>query len=535
MIGDVLNALTNVGSSPRSSGDGFSARCPAHDDTRPSLSISEGHDGATLIYCHAGCSLDQILEALSLEKSVLQGDAKQERSDPDRWTPYGEAIDTYDYTNEDGDLLFQVVRCAGKKFLQRRPDATTKSGWVWKLDDVRRVLYRLPQVLDAVANGEPIYLAEGERDVHTLIGAGVTATCNPGGAGKWRKEYTTILREADVVIVVDKDAVGQKHARDVANTIRETVHSVVRVEAFVGKDATDHFVAGYGINDFVPIDDEQEQLPDLAPDLDEFLRGSLEYSWLVPGLLEHGDRLMITGGEGSGKSELLRSIAICVSAGIHPFTFKVIEPKRVLFLDAENSERHSRRKLGPLRDLAMKSGRPVAEGMMRILMRPSGLDLTEANEAAWLRERVIAHKPDLLILGPLYRLHAKNPNDELAARATVRAIDEARTAVDCAVIIEAHAGHGDPTQSERNMRPTGSSLWLRWPEFGYGLVRDKNDLTGESMWFRGWRGPRDEREWPYRLERGGVGDWPWKGIMHPGFRSASLHPQNIGTSYQEAF
>jgi hypothetical protein len=92
---------------------------------------------------------------------------------------------TYDYTDERGVLLFQVVRYPNHKFLQRRPDGN--GGWTWKLGNTRRVLYRLPELIAAkrAGNGHRprLYLCEGEKDVDRLRNDwAVTATTNPGGA-----------------------------------------------------------------------------------------------------------------------------------------------------------------------------------------------------------------------------------------------------------------------------------------------------------------------------------------------------------------
>lgn len=513
MLGDILNALTDHECSPKRSNGGYSARCPAHNDSNPSLSVNEGDKGGVVITCFAGCELDQILASLDLTREAVRPPLI-DLSSSDRWTPGGPALDVYPYTDERGELLFQVVRCADKRFYQRRPDSQAKSGWVWKLGDIRRPLFRLPRVLKAVEAGETIFVAEGERDVIALERAGVTATCNPGGAGKgkWLPEHTKTLSEADVVIIADRDDAGRRHARAVDEALQGVARSVLRAEAIEGKDAYDHLSAGKTIDEFVVVS-EVEEVVDLAPDLDEFLDVEDVYRWLVPGLLEYGDRLMISGWEGRGKSQELQQWAVCVAAGLDPFDFHAIIPRRVLYVDLENSPRHVRRKLRPLRDLAAHMKRSVAPGMMRLLMRPAGIDLTEYEDATWLYERVIAHKPELLIMGPLYRLHAKNPNDELAARKTVQAIDDARTAIDCAVILEAHAGHGE-WGNERGIRPVGSSLWLRWPEFGYGLVPNANGEPDEFVDFRKWRGPRDEREWPDELRRGG--SWPWTGVWHNG-------------------
>ena len=116
-------------------------------------------------------------------------------------------VATYDYTNEAGELLFQVVRYSPKGFRQRRPDG--KGGWIWSLGETSRVLYRLPEVVEAVALERTIFVAEGEKTVDALVGLGVPATCSAGGAGKWRDDYSQYLADANVVILPDKDEPGE--------------------------------------------------------------------------------------------------------------------------------------------------------------------------------------------------------------------------------------------------------------------------------------------------------------------------------------
>jgi 5S rRNA maturation endonuclease (ribonuclease M5) len=131
-------------------------------------------------------------------------------------------IATYDYVDESGALLFQVVRLAPKDFRQRRPNG--KDGWTWSLGKTRRVLYRLPDVRDAVADDRLVVIVEGEKDADNLSKLGVTATCNVGGANKWRAEYTESLRDTDVVIIGDNDDAGRAHVAHVASSL----HGIAR-------------------------------------------------------------------------------------------------------------------------------------------------------------------------------------------------------------------------------------------------------------------------------------------------------------------
>lgn len=505
----VLPLLDNV----KKSGAGFMARCPAHEDGTASLSVGPGRDHPVLLHCHAGCQPDDILAALGLTWADLST-PHDKPAEQGEWTPAGPAVAVYDYTDEQGKLLFQVLRTAKKDFRQRVPDPTAKTGWTWKLGEVRRVLYRLPAIIDAVREGREIFVCEGEKDVHALVAKGHAATCNSGGAGKWRAEYGEHLREAIVTVVADKDAPGQAHARQVVAALAGVAAKLRVVEAAAGKDAADHIAAGKTIDQFETVwTSDEDDRPILAPDLWEFLAtDDPPYDWIVPDLLERGDRFMLTGLEGLGKSMLLRQIAVCIAAGLHPFTLQTIKPHRVLLIDCENSERQSRRRFRPLAAASVKAHRRVPEGNLRIIHRSAGIDLTRDDDAAWLHERVTAHQPDVLIIGPFYRLHRANINDELPARKTVAVLDQARTSVDCALIIEAHSGHGDPTAKQRSVRPAGSSLQLRWPEFGLGLrpPQDYEAKPGERVKevdLVPWRGGRDDRSWPTRLVHGD--EWPW--------------------------
>lgn len=495
--------------------DGYSARCPAHEDSNPSLSVKQGHDQPVVLYCHAGCDRDAILTELGLTWADISSPREDRRSSDDEWTPSGPASDVYDYRGADGELIFQVLRVpqpGGKKtFFQRVPDLTAKSGWRWKIGDTQRVIYRLPEVLAAIAEGREVWVAEGEKDVHTLARHGATATCNPGGAGKWRPEYSVLFADATVRIVSDKDKPGQAHARQVADSLADFVTSVTIVEPAIGKDVTDHLDGGKGLDELLMTwTSNPSPVVDLAPDLHRFL-GVVDppREWVVPGLLERGDRLIWTGYEGTGKTVALRMIAVAAAAGVHPFNNERFTPQRVLYVDCENSERQGRRHFRGLEQIARKKGRPVPDDTMFLLHRPAGIDLSRAEDTAWLLERVTAHRPDLLVCGPFYRLHAADSEEEGAARKVVAALDAARVHADCALIVEHHAPHGG-NGSARSIRPFGSSLLMRWPEMGMGIVPAVDEQPCRRVNVKAWRGNRDERHWPRHLMWGAPEvDWPW--------------------------
>ena len=258
-VSDVLERLDAVKSTGQ---DSWTARCPAHDDHTPSLSVSDGTLGV-VFHCHAGCEPETVVQALGLEFRDLFRESGNS---------FPEIVATYPYVDEDSDLLFHVVRQVGKKFFRRRPDGN--GGWIWKLGDTRRVLYRLPQLIEAVAFEKLIHIVEGEKDVHEVEEAGGVATTLAGGAiakpPRWLSAGLEPLRGARVRIVADRDEPGLSHARLIAAVLEGVAEQVEIVQARVGKDATDHLAAGLGLDDFEPVTEEKEQDADAGVTVEDF-------------------------------------------------------------------------------------------------------------------------------------------------------------------------------------------------------------------------------------------------------------------------
>lgn len=245
------------------------ARCPAHHDGTASLSVKKGEDGRVLLHCFARCSYEAIIAAMRIPAMAPRTPTSPRLSTLSRITA------TYDYRDEDGSMLYQVVRMSPKGFRQRRPDPISPGTWIWSLGDVRRVLYRLPEVTEAVARGKTIYVVEGEKDADALVALGVCATTNSGGADKWRPEYAATFRGADVVIVPDNDVPGRAHGSHVRRVLR-AVGCRVRVLALTGVpekgDVSDFLAAGGTVEELARLADET------APDLSEGVPEALDAS-----------------------------------------------------------------------------------------------------------------------------------------------------------------------------------------------------------------------------------------------------------------
>jgi hypothetical protein len=214
-------ALAAHGCDPKRRGDHIDALCPTHDDVNPSLDVDPGRDGRALVTCRTGCQLDDILATLELSWGDLFDVDPSRNGKP-------EITAEYPYTDEQGNLLFQVVRYSSKSFRQRRPDGA--GGWTWKLGNVRRVPYRLPELLAGVAADRWVLVAEGERDVDRLVREGFLATTNAGGAGKFLAEFATYFAGAKVAILRDNDGPGRAHARQVAASLVGSAEMVKVIE-----------------------------------------------------------------------------------------------------------------------------------------------------------------------------------------------------------------------------------------------------------------------------------------------------------------
>lgn len=420
----------------------WTARCPAHDDKKSSLSISQAAD-RVLMKCHAGCSVEAIVAKLGLKLSNLFTESGGNG---------GREAATYEYSDETGTLLFQVVRYAPKAFRQRRPDGA--GGWTWKLNGVRRVLYRLPRVAAAVMADRRVFVTEGERDVHSVEAAGQTATCNPGGAGKWRPEYSEALRGARVVVVADRDEPGYAHARSVARALDGIAKRVTLMQPAVGKDVTDHLGAGKTLAELVPLALDQPVVaapPKPAADgfqlvhLSELLaEPDEEVAWLVDGVLVEGGLSIIVGKPKSGKSTLARSLAVAVARGEPWLGRAVCHRGPVFYLALDRDPRAA------IRQHFRQLGATVRDDIYLFHGRPPG-DLVAALVAAAAK-----HKPRLIIVDTLGRFsRGADMNDYTSMTAALDPLLHLSRDTGAHLAIIHHAPKGDRTAAED--APLGST------------------------------------------------------------------------------
>lgn len=276
-IRELLGLLRNV-KGPTGKGE-YVCQCPAHDDRHASLWVNEGDKGI-ILKCQAGCTKEQILRALGLDVYDLLDDATRAEWDKKAarkgveprklydggLTPrtgnkqttakekqplkirevktfdsyeaaygrLGKLVCCYKYTDIHGKVLFEVARIKtkdGKTFRQHRPVDPMKGFFPIVCSvpvEIRgHAIYRLPEVATAISAGQTVYVVEGEKDADTLASFGYCGTTSPMGADHWERGHSEHLRGADVVIIPDADASGEKYCQaiidsavDVARTVR---------------------------------------------------------------------------------------------------------------------------------------------------------------------------------------------------------------------------------------------------------------------------------------------------------------------------
>jgi hypothetical protein len=451
-VGELLDRLDRV----KRAGDGWQARCPAHEDRTPSLSIREGDDGRVLLKCHAGCSVEAIVDALGISISDLFAEHEaRASSDDDRWTPHGPAIAIYRYTKS-GRLLFEVCRTADKQFPQRRPDPTSKTGWRWNLDDVDRVLYHHDEVVAAVAERrDAIWLPEGEKHADLLRARGRVATTNPMGCKSWKDEYAeTLDGAARVFVLADDDAPGRKWADKVARSLHGRVGEVRVVKLWPdgesGRDVIDFYAAAatpeeadrelVAIVESTPayapapsgaasaVPDEQHSglrtvvVDDFAA-VDEAGADSILGERDAPVIPEGGDA-MIYGDGGVGKTTLSIDFAFHLAAGDDWLGIPVPTSRRVLILENESPRPHFRRKLA--RKAQAWSGSPI-DDRLRVYEHPWGrFDFTNEQSRQLLADEIALHEIDVVIVGPTTSVGFDKPGTIAETREFAALVDDVR-------------------------------------------------------------------------------------------------------------
>jgi hypothetical protein len=337
------------------SGNGWIARCPAHDDRNPSLSISEGDDGRALVHCHAGCKPGAIVEAVGMKLADLMPEAparpgamnngratpKAQTKPPKAFPTATEAVaelerqhgpraDWWTYRDAGGEPVGVMVRWDTANGKDIRPVSKTDGGWIIGGMSEPRPLYRLPDLLSR--RNEAVYVCEGEKAADAAAGLGLLATTSPHGSKSAGKTDWTPLAGRDVVILPDHDEAGARYADDVAGILAKlTRAATVRIVNLA--DAWPDMPEGGDMADVVEAGEEPEstkaKLKELVdkpkPEAQPLQAGPVltcladveprDVAWLWAGRVPLGRITLLVGQPGVGKSYLTCDMASRITTG----------------------------------------------------------------------------------------------------------------------------------------------------------------------------------------------------------------------------
>ncbi len=459
-------------------GNGWKGHCPAHNDKSPSLSISQGADTRILLNCHIKCSLDSICAALNIQKSDLFPPKPIQAQGKPRYA-FEKA---YDYKDERGTLLFQSVRKRlidpakwpdehRKKFSQKAPDG--KGNWVWSLAGIRRVLYHLPELL-ASDPAETVWIVEGEKDVDRLRSIGLTATCNPMGAGKWLDEYSDVLIGRNCVVIEDNDPQsthpdgslmfhpdgrpifpGQDHAQDVCQSLfgkASRLRKLPLPNVPLKGDVSDWLDAGGTKDQLIQLADalpewaplgnqtKQQSKAQAQPKIQEVCMADIQIKpvdWLWENRIPRATLTIVEGIEGEGKSTMLCAIASAVTKGQGLSDMPLAASENVLWLSAED-------------DLArILKPRLIATGadVTRVFAVAEAFTFDDKG-VELVREMVERRQPVMVVIDPIFAYTKGDPSKGADARITTNQLKQIAEEFNCAIILVRHVGKskgfGDP-------------------------------------------------------------------------------------------
>jgi len=319
-------------------------------------------------------------------------------------------VASYDYRDESGKLISQVVRFAPKDFRQRKPNR--RGGWEWKVKGIRRLPYRLPEVAKAIEAREPIYIVEGEKDADRLAGIGLTATCNAGGAGKWTGEHSKHLSGASVVLLPDNDETGRLHVEAVASSLRAAGAASVKIVELPGLpekgDVSDWIDAGGDANKLSDIAASEAEVGARPPRRTltwaADCRDSEPPRYVIKGVIAENNLFVAYGAPKATKSFAMLDAGYHIAIG-KPWFNRSVKQGGVLIVCAERGAVMKRRLDALLRHHADTTSPPLAiiDGSFSLYSTPE--DVQDIIDAANEVKRV-AGSCRMIVLDTLAKANA---------------------------------------------------------------------------------------------------------------------------------
>jgi putative DNA primase/helicase len=350
----------------------------------------------------------------------------------------------YVYSDENGAPLFRVIRRPGKRFHQER--LNDQGRWVKGADGVRRVPYRLPEVLAAIERGDSlVYVVEGEKDADRLVALGLVATTNPMGAGKWRDEYAHYFAGADVVVIADRDKPGIAHARKVATSLRPVASAVaLRVPPDGVNDVSDLLDSALDLSTLEPLP-EADEAPAESYSLTRF--SSVEpraVRWAWRDRIALAKLTALSGRPKIGKGLLYSHLIAQVTRG--DIDGDLTGPRNVILVTSEDAPEDT---LVPRLIAAGADTARVTQFTMGTRSEPTPFRVPQ--DVVALRQAVEEEDAALVVIDPLMEYldgkvdsHKSHP-----VRRAVAALNGVGRDTGCAIVVLIHLNKGAQPRADR--------------------------------------------------------------------------------------
>lgn len=425
---------------------GYAARCPAHDDHVASLSVNEAKNGGVVMFCHAGCHIDAVLDRLGLSMGDLAG------------KPH--VVASYEYRRPDGSIAYTVDRWANPKTFRVRGHLPAPA---------ERVLYQAPAIAWARSTGAVVNVVEGEKDADRLVIEGHVATTNVSGAGSWLPHYGPQLAGCHVVIWADNDAPGRLHARAVAESVRPHAASVAMVVPRHGKDVSDLLDAGYTLADADPL----PETDDLAAYVASGVR-TRRVNWAWAGVIPFGKLVMIEGDPGDGKSILTVDLAARWTTGASmPDGSPGGAPFPVCMVSAEDD----------MEDTIVPRLTAAGADLGKVWLYPHGssaeLPFEFASDLPALERKIVEVGAKAVVFDPLPAFLASgvDTNNDMSVRKALYPLRALAARTGAAVIVVRHLNKGG-SGSKAVYRGNGSIAFTGAARCAYLVAADPDDPAG---------------------------------------------------------
>lgn len=467
-----------------------------------------GRDAISLVAAQESIGQGEALNLVARDLGLGLGISERKNKElPKCPTIKENIVATYLYYDEYGEELFCSFRYEKAGYRKNyRQGVRTANGVKFCTEGRRKVLYNLYSPLSerpTVQNSSSVVIVEGENKVEALVSMGICATCNVGGAKKWKEEYSKYLKGKSVVILPDNDAPGREHAESIAKSLMNVAASLKIVELPGLPDKGDvldwlNILGGNKENlEFIISDapfwksKAECKLKSRPLDVDWSSYGGAGYlasqpepfRYLLEGAFLKNELGLISGPPGAGKGTFSLQMAAYIAAGIPIFDWwNVPQPTKVLYISAEDSKPVIHRRLhfslmGLPESIRYEAARRIVavpvRGRVNICHEVYGTSLSSTEHLVDLRKIINEFRPGLVFLDTLSRFLGIDENDNPAMTSACGVIEEIMMEYGCNVILLHHVNKatGDCVNKKSELVRALSQTAIRGASALAGAVR----------------------------------------------------------------